>query len=167
MTGSEIIGIILSILNWLPSRIKAWLRWAKPIRLPKATTYLGYVDLGFSEWSGVKWLLKYQKPSGAHGHGDYLWHLQQGRPINNASDAVKQLHIDGPYCPECEINPELLETRSLWRFWKKYQWSCVNCDFKKRGKKSAYDVRWEANKFFEAKWRKAFQTGDKEILWLL
>ncbi|MGB2800214.1 MAG: hypothetical protein WBC55_01340 [Dehalococcoidia bacterium] len=170
MTGSEIIGIVLSILNWVPFRIKAWLRWAKPIRLPKATTYLGYVDLGVSEYAGVNWLLKYQKPFGAHGHGDYLWHLQQGRPINNTSDAVRRLHIEGPYCPECEtnfeLNFELVETRSLWRFWKKYKWSCINCDFKKRSKKRAYDVRWVAEKLFEAKLRKAFQKGCMGILWL-
>lgn len=150
----EFLGALFGVFRGLGSKIKAWLR-QKPVMVSKPKYGFGYVDLGFCEYAEVKWLLKYPNPGTERE--DYLRHYREGKRIDNPSDAAHRLRVEGPYCPKCET--ELSELKKIWIFWKKYRWSCDACDFKMGSKKCASQVREAADRVFEARLRKKFETG--------
>jgi hypothetical protein len=162
--GLEIIGYVNTVLNFLSSLFKKFKR--KPVASsgPFKSVFTSYEDIKFANWNDLKWLLRFAQPIVPHEHDDYLWLLKQGKPISNPTDALKRVRIEGPYCPKCET--ELSKHTSFFIFkvfGKTYKYECSNCHFKKRLKKPD-ELIDSAYKIFEAKFRKAFETGNiKEL----
>ncbi len=103
----------------------------------------GYKDIGYEDWDGVKWLLRYPNPSPTSG----LFYSE------SVSEKISQLNVKGPFCPKCKT-----ELSQGQRFFHGFVWVCNNCEFKVKKRYNIYKGQEKALKVFQGKFRKTINN---------
>ena len=103
----------------------------------------GYKDIGYKDWGGTKWLLRYPNPSPTSG----LFHPK------SLSEKISQLSVEGPFCPKCKT-----ELSQKQRLVPGFVWICENCRFKINKRYNIYEGREKALKVFQGEFRKSINN---------
>ena len=116
----------------------------------KVKGYGSYEEIPMRGWTeskqikvfGVWWMTRYPTPNAS------ILLTMEGIELDELDIKLP------PLCPECKT--ELKETRT---FWKKYLWSCVNCNFKIKQKESYYELTDDVLKICKSDLRRNFKPS--------
>ena len=136
--------IILPVLSWIAIRIIKVKRYNRP-KDPGAVWIPphGWRPIRYYLYSDVLWLVKIPEASD--------FDVLRFRGIDNYMASIKDTEVtvdlEG-YCPKCKT-----ELTEQLRFFKRYLWKCLKCDFEKKSDKPFKDIRPNVLKLVRSDWR--------------